>query len=112
MLLDGFIVLTQDQLNMLALGAEPFQVSWDQPAPLCTGYPVLIAPEWPDKLELETWTAFELEGSLYAFQPEVIKASLERALQESAFFPRPIVSEYASLGLFQQTKYPLITGVM
>lgn len=102
MLLDGFIVLTQAQLNMLALGAEPFQESWDQPATVVTGYPVLVAPVWPDKLEIGEWVTFEMEESLYAFQPEVIKASLERALQESSFFPRLIVQEYASAGLYQQ----------
>lgn len=105
MLLDGFIVLTQDQLNMLALGAEPFSPSWDQPALAYTGWPVLVAPEWPETLELDTWIAFEMEGALYAFQPEVVKANLERSVLESSWagFASRGAQEYASVGLFQQT---------
>jgi hypothetical protein len=107
-LLDGFIVLTQDQLNMLALGAEPTApTNWMDPPLIYTGWPVLVAPEWPEKLELGSWVAFSMEGTLYAFQPEVIKANLERALMESTsqyFFPNPAVQDYAaSVGLFQQS---------
>ena len=103
MLFEGYAILTQDQLNMLALTAEPFEAHpWDPPF-FYTGYPVQVAPEWPEKLELGSWVAFCIDGTLYAFQPEVIKANLERTLMESSmFFPSQAIQDYTSVGLFQQ----------
>lgn len=112
MLLEGYIVLTQDQLNMLALAAEPFPANpWDPPF-FFTGYPVLVAPEWPEKLELGSWVAFTMEGALYAFEPEVIKANMERSLMESV--GRSLyssVEDRMTVGLFQQQRNAWITGL-
>lgn len=111
MLLEGFIVLTQDQINMLALTAEPAPAPWLGAPLVYTGYPILVAPEWPEKLELGSWVAFATDGTLYAFEPEVIKANMERVLMESTWSLFPSIENQLSAGLFQQQQSTKFWGL-
>jgi hypothetical protein len=113
MLLDGYIILTQDQINMLALAAEPVQPAWDQPFYHYTGYPVLVAPEWPKQLTHGRWTCFAMDGTLYAFDPEEVRAGMERSILESAWGGQAssTARDYGSIGLFQQTPHRMWWGI-
>jgi len=113
-LIDGFVFLSQEQVNLLALAAAPPPPSWDSPYPdLIYSYPILVAPEWPEKTEQGSWVIFSMDGAVYAFEPEVIKAKLETALRESSFsFPRPVVQDYATVGLFQQQSASWWRGIV
>lgn len=102
MLIDGFVFLSQDQINMLALAAEPLPDSWLHPMDLAA-LPILVAPEWPEKIEWADWVIFSMDGAVYAHQPEVLKATLERAILESGGMSfLPSVENQLSIGLYQQ----------
>lgn len=111
MLIDGFVFLSQEQINMLALTAEPPPDSWLHPMDLAA-LPILLAPEWPEKVEWGDWVIFSMDGTVYGMQPEVIKANMERAILESGglhFLP----SIENQIGLYQQRPFTdWISGIV
>lgn len=83
-----------------AADAEGFT---DRPVPMfnrvnaiLTGYDVVIAPEWPQKIERDDgWMAASLNGAAMAWNPEAMRHALERLTQGVSVFP-PVHDQIAA----------------
>lgn len=106
MLVNHRVVVTQEQLNMLVLAAEPqtFGENWmhdESVAAIYAGWPVLVAPEDGTPVDCgDGWLACYKFESLYAWNYAQLKADTERAAREAVLNSR--FDEGGTMGLFQQ----------
>lgn len=109
MLVNGKVLLTRDQVNMLALGETLLDNSqhwWDVSVSslLNQAHPVVVVEENAPPVDLgDGWVAVARWDHIYAWNEKVIKAGMERSLREStAYRMSDAARDYASVGLFQQ----------
>jgi hypothetical protein len=101
------VVVTQEEWNLLALGAEPHPTGnfmHDEAWMHITSLPVFIAPDDGTPIDCgDGWLACYKFDALYAWNDGELKANLERAVQESiGAFAADNGMEGRSVGLFQQ----------
>lgn len=106
MLVNHRVIVTQDQWNLLLLGADPAPTGnfmHDEAWMHLTSLPVLIAPEDGTPIDCgDGWMACYKFESLYAWNDDEIKAGLERAALESITEFTRELDPGPSLGIFQQ----------
>jgi hypothetical protein len=114
-LVNHLVVVTQEQWNLLALGAEPTPTGnfmHDEAWMHLTSLPVLIAPDDGTPIDCgDGWLAVARWDTIYAWNDALLKEELGRAVRESshALYPEPD----PPMGLFQQRSlghwdYPLV----
>jgi len=108
MLVNHRVVVSQEQWNLLLLGADPAPTGnsmHDEAWMHLTSLPVLIAPEDGTPIDCgDGWLAVYKFESLYAWNDEELKVNLERAVVESiGSFAVENGMDGSSVGLFQQS---------
>ncbi|ATN87878.1 hypothetical protein SEA_BIGSWOLE_242 [Mycobacterium phage Bigswole] len=84
----GVCLLTPEQMNMLALGAEPYAddvfaptLQWE----LAMAHQVKVVPEWPPMVDLnDGWSVFNMDGRLYAFNEKTVEKTVEESMKRIA----------------------------
>lgn len=105
------VVVSAVELPMLQELPPPQELPWGHDLYGVTGLPVLVAPEWPQEpLDLgDGWLGSSMDGIAVAYNPDQIKAGLDRALLESSWSETYQGGGRGtmSVGLFQQSRWQL-----